>query len=303
MKVFITGATGYIGSAVAETFARAGHRVTGLVRSEAGARNLAAREVSAVAGSMEAPESYRRAAQEAQVLVHCAAEMSGRGAELDRTTVETLLAAAAEAGRPRLVVYTSGVWVLGDTGGEAADESAPLRAPAVVAHRVDTEGRVLGASTGAVRTLVLRPGCVYGGRGGLTGMWFASAAADGAARMVGDGGNRWSMVHVDDLARLYLLAAESPWGGEVFNATDRSRFTVRQCAEAASREAGAAGRVAAVPVEEAAAGLGGVAECLAMDQHVDSSKAVRLLGWQPRHAGFVDEVARAFAAWRAASGD
>ncbi len=302
MRVFITGATGYIGSAVAEAFARAGHAVTGLVRSEAAARGLAAREVATVTGTMEAPESYRAAAQDAQVLVHCAAEMSERGPGLDMRTVEALLALAAEAGRPRLVVYTSGVWVLGDTGGAAADEASPLQAPAAVAHRVETERRVLGASTGTVRTLVVRPGCVYGGRGGLTAGWFASAVADGAARIVGDGGNRWSMVHVDDLARLYLLAAESPWGGEVFNATDRSRFTVRECAEAASRAAGAGGRIAAVTVAEAAGRLGGVSECLAMDQHVDSSKAVRMLGWQPRHGGFVDEVDRAFAAWCAVSG-
>jgi nucleoside-diphosphate-sugar epimerase len=94
---------------------------------------------------------------------------------------------------------------------------------------------------------------------------------------------------------------ESPWGGEVFNVTDRSRNTVRACAEAASRIAGGGDRVAAVPVDEAAGELGPTAEALAMSQHVDSSKAVRMLGWQPRHGGFVDGVRRCYAAWKALS--
>jgi len=299
MRVFVTGASGYIGAAVAAALARTGHSVSGLVRSEDKARRLAAVEVTPVLGEMAAPESYRGAAASSEVVIHCAAEPSARYLELDRLAVETCLAAAASSAQTRLFVYTSGVWVYGNTGPDLLDETSPLDPPPFLRLRVEHEARVLAASRGLVRTLVLRPGCVYGGGGGLTASWFASAVAEGAARMVGDGSCRWAMVHVEDLADAYLRAAEMTTGGEILNVTDRSRFTVRECAEAASRAAGAAGAVRATPVAEAAATMGASAECLTYSQHVDSRKVVRLLGWQPRHGGFVDGVVRYFAAWQA----
>jgi nucleoside-diphosphate-sugar epimerase len=299
MKIFVTGASGFIGSAVARALACAGHEVHGLVRSEEKARALAAAEVVPVHGAMESPDSYREVVHSCQVLVHCAAEYSPRYHELDRLTVDTLLAAAREAPSPRLVIYTSGVWVYGHRPGELIDETSTLAPPAFVMPRVQTEERVLAATGGGVRGIVIRPGCVYGGAGSLTAAWFSSAAAEGAARVVGDGTSRWALVHHEDLAELYVRAAESELACEVINATDRSRSTVRECAEAASRAAGAGGRVATVAVEEAARHLGPMAECLAYDQDVDARKAERLLGWRPRHGGFVAGAATYFAAWRA----
>lgn len=299
MKVFVTGATGYIGSAVSSTLARAGHEVFGLARSEAKGRALAAQEILPVRGDMAEPESFAAAAAGCQALVHCAAEESERFHALDRRTIDVLLRAVREAESPRMVVYTSGVWLYGDTGAGVADESSPLQPPAMVAPRADTERLVLAATGGDVRTIVMRPGCVYGGSGGLTGMWFASASNEGAARIVGQGDGAWTMVHVADLADAYLRVVESAFGGEVFNVTDRSRNSVRSCAEVASRVAGGGGRVRVVSEADAAKEMGAIAECLAMTQHVDSSKAARLLGWQPRHGGFVDGVPRYHAAWKA----
>ncbi len=301
MKIFVTGATGYIGSAVAAAFARAGHTVFGLARTPAKAARLAAAEVLPVAGSLEDPAGWRAAADGCQVLVHCAVEYSPRQWALHEKTLEAFLASARAAGAPRTLLVTSGVWVYGTTGPAAADESSPLAPPPLVAARPAFDRKVLAADGGDLRTLLVRPGCVYGGSGGMTGSWFESALGEGAARFVGDGGNRWSMVHVADLADLYVRAAESGRGGEVFNATDRSRFTVLECARAASLAAGAGGKVATVAASEAGAAMGAeFVACLLLDQHVDSSKAVRLLGWQPRHGGFADGAPRYFAAWKAA---
>ena len=291
----------FIGSAVALALARAGHDVLGLVRSPEKSRELHAGEVATIVGSLESVQDWIGRAGECEVLVHAAAEHSPRAFDVDREFVRALLEAVRGARASRLLLYTSGVWVYGDTGGRRVDESGVPTPHPYVARRVEHERMVLDADGGSVRTVVIRPGCVYGASGSLTASWFASATKEKVARIVGDGQNRWSMVHRDDLARLYVLAAESGWHGEVFNATDRSRSTVRECAEAASRAAGAGGRVASTPTAEAVKTFGAFAECLALDQHVDSGKATRYLGWQPRHAGFVDEAERCFLAWRASA--
>jgi nucleoside-diphosphate-sugar epimerase len=301
MRVFVTGASGYVGGAVAAALARAGHEVSGLVRSPAAAGRLAAVEAIPVTGDMSEPDILRAAARDADAIVHCAAEWSARFHELDRLATSALLEEAATGDRPRLFVYTSGVWLYGDTGSRAVDEASPLAPPGVVAPRVEVERMVLTANRGRLRTLVLRPGCLYGGRGGLTAAWFASAVQQGAARIVGDGGNRWAMVHVDDLSAAYLSAVESPLGGDVLNVTEPAGATVRECAAAASRAAGRNGAVVSLAPEEAAAAFGPAAVPLAFSQLVDSSKAGRLLGWRPRHAGFVAEADRCFAAWQAAA--
>jgi nucleoside-diphosphate-sugar epimerase len=300
MDIFVTGATGFVGSAVAAAFARQGHTVFGLARSKDKAARLERHEITPVIGDLDDPKTYASAADRCSVLVHCAAELSARYMELDKLTVKTLVSSAARSNQPRTILYTSGVWVYGDTEGRLVDENAALNPPALVAPRVQTEKEVLAASEGRVRTIVIRPGCVYGRSGSLTSTWFESASKEGAAHYVGDGSQRWAMVHLMDLADAYVRAAESSSGGEAFNVVDRSRFTVRECAEAASRAAGASGKTKSVPVAEAAKAYGPMAECLALNQNVDGSKCARVLGWQPRHGGFVDGVERYYLAWRAA---
>jgi nucleoside-diphosphate-sugar epimerase len=305
MRVFLTGASGLIGFSVAQALARAGHDVVGLVRTQEAARRLAAVEVEPLLGDMSLPPTFAQAARRCQVLIHCATEHSAQRWELEFSTLHHLIQGAAEARAARRLIYTSGVWVYGDTGGEPADESTPTAPPQGVAPRLQIEEMVLRANisgpAGPLRTMVVRPGCVYGGAGGLTGAWFESALREGAARVVGDGHFRWAMVHVQDLADLFLRCAEAGphLGGEIINACDRSRFTVLECARAASLAAGAGGHVKCVPVAEAEESMGPAARCLAMDQHIDAGKAERLLGWRPRHAGFVDGAARYLRAYTA----
>ncbi|HEY8039169.1 MAG TPA: NAD-dependent epimerase/dehydratase family protein [Polyangiaceae bacterium] len=299
MRVFLTGASGYIGSSVARALTRAGHDAVGLVRKPEQAKRLEAHEGTAVLGEMGDPGTWREAAGTCGALIHCAADGSASQWDLDGRTVDALLAIARDAGRPRRVLYTSGVWVYGTTGNTPADESSPLAPPALNAPRPGIEQRVLAGNAGAVRTLVLRPGCVYGGPGSLTATWFEAGAKGARARVIGKGTERWAMVHRDDLADAYVRALESPYGGEVFNVVDRSRFTVLDCARAAMGAAGGTGEPELVPLEKARAELGPFADALALDQHVDARKAASLLGWQPRHGGFVDGVDRYHRAWRA----
>lgn len=286
MRIFVTGATGYIGRAVAEALRRRGHRVAGLTRSAAKARSLAAAEIEPVVGDMRDAKAWERAAWEAEALVHCAVEYSEDYEALDRGTVDALLGVGGK------VLYTSGVWQYGP-GGPFHESAAHSGAP-LLPWRSEHEKRVVAA-----KGLVIRPGCVYGGTGGLTGLWFAGAVERKAAPIVGDGANRWATVHVADLADLYVRAAESAVSGELFNGADGSRFTVREMAEAASRAAGAGGAVASLSPAEAEKAYGGMARGLALDQAVDASKAARLLGWAPRFKGFAPDADLYFASWNA----
>lgn len=301
MRILVTGATGYIGFAVAAALRRAGHDVFGLHRAPEAARRLEKAEIRPVRGDLETLERAEGVARECGVLVHAASSAGADRVALDRRAVDLFASWALSARTTATIVYTSGVWVYGTTGKALADESTPVRPPELVAWRPDHERAVLAAAGPRVRAIVLRPGCVYGGSGGLTGLFFDGATKDGAPRIVGDGANRWTLVHVEDLADLYVRAVErAPEPGGVFNAVDRSRETVLEMARAAALAAGASGDVRTTPLEDARKRLGPYADCLAIDQRVDGGKAERLLGWRPRARGFRDDAALYFAAWRAA---
>ncbi len=296
MRIFVTGATGYVGQAVAMAFRRAGHQVWGLARTDEKARALARQEIRPVRGSLEEPDTFLGAAEACSVLVHAASVAGPDPFGADRRAIEALASTAERGPRPKTFLYTSGVWIYGDTGGRAADETSPVNPARAVALRPQSEQLALGSP--GVRVLVLRPGCVYGGQGSLTSFWFRDAA-QGALRIVGDGSARWAMVHRDDLGDAYVRAAESGLSGEVFNVADQSRASVLEMTQAVARVTGYAGAIERVPVARAAETLGDFAECLALDQRVDSRKAGRMLGWQPRHAGFVDEVEEYYESWKA----
>ncbi len=300
MRVFVTGATGFIGSAVVEELLGAGHEVTGLARSEKAA--AAVRDLGAAPhrGDLADPASYRRAAAAHDAVIHTAFDYAADSVERDRTACATLLAAAADAAAPRRVVYTSGCWVLGDTGDTPAAETASTAGAAeLVRWRPAHEKLVLGADGADVRTSVVRPGMVYGGHGGLTAEIFRSAAEDGAAVIVGDGGNRWSMVHRDDLARLYRAIVESGAHG-IFHGVDGNPMETRAIGRDASLAAGGDGSVRLVPVEEARGSLGPVADALVLDQVLAAPRSIEL-GWKAECSSFRDCAARAFAEWREAS--
>lgn len=296
MRIFVTGASGYIGHAVARALSRAGHEVLGLVRSEPKARMLRRGEIRPVMGDLNQPAGWMKAAEACTVLVHCGADSEKGVAGPDRLAVGALLDVSGRGPGPKSLVYTSGVWVYGSPGSRLVDETEPVRPVAVVQWRPDHERMVLQSAH--ARGVVLRPACVYGGAGGMASEWFASVARTGRVRVVGDGTNHWSMVHLDDLAEGYRMVVESEVSG-LLNFSDRSRDTVGEMAQAVASAAGLPGAVDFVPATEAAAQEGARVEALCLDQHIDSRRAVRLLSWQPKHGGFVDSAPTCFEAWKA----
>lgn len=299
MRVFVTGAAGYIGSAIVRELVAVGHDVAGLARSAEKARAVHALGARALVGDATEPVGWLEDAAGCQVLIHVIEPAaSDDPARTDMAAIEALLAAAGRSREPRRLLYTSGCWSLGATGDVPADEAAPTDRPAAAsAWRVPHEHMVLDAAGGALTTAVIRPGMVWGGRGGLIGAFFQSAVDTGAAELVGPGTNRWSCVHRRDVARLYRMIAERAAGG-IFHAVDGAAIPVQRLADAASHAAGRGGAVRSIALDEARATLGvALADALALDQVIVAPRSVQL-GWAPSFEPFTERAPEAFAEWR-----
>jgi nucleoside-diphosphate-sugar epimerase len=282
MRIFLTGGTGYIGSAILEASLRAGHQVTALVRDPEKAEQVSLRGGRPIVGELGKPAGYVAAAEDADVIIQAASEKSKRQVELDRLAIETLMATSArriDSGRAAAFIYTSGIWVLGDTDGPAVEDS-PLKPTPLVAWRPEHEGLVRSLSrSGQIRTVIVRPGIVYGGARGIISDLLKNAK-NGLVRVVGDGSNHWPCVYDRDLADLYVKLATHPEASGIFHANDEADERVADIVEAIARHVMAHPDVRHVPIEEARAKMGQYADALALDQIVRSPRA-RALGWTP----------------------
>jgi nucleoside-diphosphate-sugar epimerase len=293
MQIFLTGATGYIGSAVLDAALRGGHQVTALVRNPEKAEQVSVRGAIPILGDLSKPESYAPAAEQADAIVHTAAEQSKRREAIDRLAIDALCDAAqrrADAGLTAAIVYTSGVWVLGDTPGEAA-EDAPLNPPPLVAWRPEHEALVTARSrNGSIRTAIVRPGVVYGGARGIIGDLLKDAR-NGLVRVVGDGRNHWPCVYDRDLADLYVRVATNPDASGVYHVNDEADESVGDIVDAISGHMRMRPDVRHVPLEEARAKMGAYADALVLNQIVRSPRA-HALGWSPTLHSVSGNVAR-----------
>lgn len=289
MRTLLTGGTGFIGSAVLDELVGAGHDVHAVVRNDRAAAQVAERGATPLHLDVTDVDAFAAVLDGFEAAVHTASPAEGADA-FNAAVIEAVTRAFADG---RRFVLTSGVWVYGDN----ADlrEDAPHDAPDLVAWRVPQEERLLASSVDA---RIVVPGVVYGHGKGLVGLVTGGPRTpDGALRLIGDGEQHWTLVHVDDLARLYLAALEhdGPVGRVI--ASDGSPTTVRAIAEAAAGDAG----VVPETTDATRARLGtAFADALLLDQAALGERARTVLGWAPEHVSVLDEVARAQADTRAA---
>ncbi len=300
MRVFVTGASGWIGSAVVPELIGAGHEVTGLARSDASAAALAAAGAQVQRGTLDDLDRLRKAAAASDGVIHLAFKhdiaFSGDfqgAADADRRAVETFGEALAGSDRP--FVIASGTLGLAP-GRVATERDGRGTDPAVAAWGSGPETRrataelTLSFASRRVRSSVVRlPPTVHGdGDNGFMAALVGIARAKGVSGYIGDGSNRWPAVHRLDAAHLFRLAVEQAPAGSVLHAIADEGVPVREIAEVIGRHLGLP--VVAISPEDAGEHFTWLAGFLATDSPASSTLTRELLGWQPTHPGLIDDL-------------
>jgi nucleoside-diphosphate-sugar epimerase len=287
MRVFVIGASGYIGGAVVRELLAHGHAVTGLVRSDASAAVVAGWGARTLRGDLSTLDALREGAATHDATVQAGFFRGPAFPDTERRALDALFAAMAG---PHALAYTSGSWVYGDRGDALVDEDAPVAPIALVAWRPVHDALVLAAAELGIRPIVVRPTVVYGdGRGQLGAMM--DQARSGVVRIVGDGRNRWPCVRVDALAQLYRLALENPNARGIYNAQTGAAVPYVELARAASRAGGGDGTIEHLAPAAARSELGPYADAVVLDLQVSVDKARRELGWTPQVPTALEELA------------
>jgi nucleoside-diphosphate-sugar epimerase len=289
MRVFVTGASGWVGSAVIEELQAAGHTVTGLARSDASAATLASRGVAVQRGSLEELESLRDGATASDAVIHSAFNHDfsrfAENAAVERSAIEALGNALVGTGRP--LVVTSGVALIAP--GRLVLES-DSRDSSVVHFPRDPESVAATAAAKGVRVSVIRLAPSVHGRGdhGFVPIVIGLARQRGLSAYVGDGQNRWPAVHRRDAARLYVLALERAADRAVYHAVAEEGIRFRDIAEVIGRQVNVP--VLSATGDEVEAHFGWFAHFAQIDAPASSAKTRESLGWHPTGPGLLDEL-------------
>jgi nucleoside-diphosphate-sugar epimerase len=292
MRVFLTGATGFIGSAIVAELIDAGHRVLGLSRSDAGAQSLIAAGAEVHRGNLEDPETLRSGAAQSDGVIHCAFDHSGFGSgfskfvevcEKDKRAIDALGSALAGSDRPLIVSSGIGPWAPGRLTTE--DDNPPADSPM---PRVSEESAMTLLSQGVKAGVMRLPQVHNTMKQGLVSFLIAIAREKGVSAYVGEGLNRWPAAHVLDVARLYRLALEKHEPGARYHAVGEEGVRLRDIAEAIGR--GLKIPVVSLSPEKAGPHFGFLAMFTGLDLAASSAITQQRLGWRPTGPGLIADL-------------
>jgi nucleoside-diphosphate-sugar epimerase len=291
MRVFVTGATGFIGSATVRDLIEAGHQVVGLARSEEGAAAVKAAGAEVRRGTIEDLDLLRDAAAAADGVIHTAFihdwSNMAKAAEADRLAIEALGEALAGSDRP-LVVSSGTALIAGASPGAVVTEDTDAPDPSPL-PRVSEQTALSFAGKGVRASAIRLAPTVHGeGDHGFVAMMIGVAREKGVAAYIGDGSNVWPAVHRLDAARLFRLALESAPAGFRAHATDEQGVPFREIAKAIGR--GLDVPVKSVTGDEVGAHFGGFAMFAGLDNPASSTLTRERLGWRPEHVGLIEDL-------------
>jgi len=289
MRVFVTGGSGFVGTAIVEDLIRAGHRVLALARSDASADKLRSAGAEVKSGDLADLDGLRRGALEADAVIHAAFQLDladwAKGGELDRRAIEAI--GAAIAGSERLLVVSSGAFGIDTTAlgtQEATEENGPR-----TGHPRVTETAAAEASARGAKVALLRLGVVHGdGDRHFLPALIAVARGKGISAYVGDGTQRWPVVHLRDAAEAYRLTLERGAPGARYHAVAEGGIPIRDIASVVARKLDIP--LVALSSEEAAAHFGPLALFVGTDRPTASAHTRKALGWAPHHPGLLEDL-------------
>jgi nucleoside-diphosphate-sugar epimerase len=292
MRVFVTGATGFIGSRVVKELVAAGHQVIGVCRSDDKAPTLAAAGAEVYRGSIDEPDSLKDGASRSDGVIHLAFNHDFSqflaNCETDRRVIEALGSALGASDRPLIV--TSGTAIAKVAPGVVATEDAPAISASDFPRAASEETATKLAAGGRNVSVVRLPQVHDPERQGLITWWIALAREKGLFAYVGEGRNRWAAAHVSDVARLYRLAIEKAEPGAVYNAVGEEGVSAKDIAETIGRRLTLP--VKSIGPDEAEGYFGWLAHLAARDMPASSALTQERLGWRPVGPGLIADLAQ-----------
>ena len=293
MNIFVTGATGFIGSAVVRELHAAGHQVRGLARSESAASSLTAAGVEVQRGSLEDLDSLRRAAAASDGVIHLAyhhdfSEMQ-RAAQMDLNAVETIGAALASTSKPFVIPTGTAMLTFFLPPGQVGTEQ-DLAPAEIQMSRIVSEKAMLALAQRGVRASVIRLAPTVHGEGdhGFVAALIQIARAKGLSAYIGAGSNRWPAVHRLDAARLFRLALEHAPAGSMLHGAAEEGIPMRAIAEVIGRHLNLP--VVSISPDQAGEHFGWLGTFLAIDNPASSALTRERLGWHPAQPGLIADL-------------
>jgi nucleoside-diphosphate-sugar epimerase len=286
MKVFLTGATGYVGSAVLARLLTDGHEVVAHARSVESADRLPPGAVPAI-GELTDAGWLREHVDHSDGVIHTASPNDATSGAFDTAFLDAVLPILAGSDRP--LVHTGGTWIHGS--GIGIDEDTPANPPPIVAWRPAVLDRVRAAASDGIRTVMIAPANIYGDGGGIAAMLAYGPTTDDSepALLVVGGDQHLANVHRADIAALYTLALTKAPAGSYYLGANRDSPTMTEIADAVSVARGLDGRITPEPLEQSRQRLGPFADALLIDAQIDCQRAHNL-GWRPSGPSLLDEL-------------